>query len=48
MRDGRLIDAIELSSGPVQTECPGPKKIADDNPWDDDRGLRCIRRIPRP
>jgi formylglycine-generating enzyme required for sulfatase activity len=48
MRDSRLIDAIELSLGPVRTECPGPKKIADDNPWDDDRGLRCIRRIPRP
>ena len=48
MRDGRTIDAIELSLGPVRTECPLPPKIADDNPWDDDRGLRCIRRISRP
>lgn len=46
MRDGRTIDGIEYSLGPVRAKCPGPKTVPDDNPWDDDRGLRCIRRIP--
>jgi formylglycine-generating enzyme required for sulfatase activity len=48
MRDGRLIDAIALAMGPVRTKCPEPSKLADDNPWDDDRGLRCVRRRPPP
>jgi formylglycine-generating enzyme required for sulfatase activity len=45
MRDGRLIDAVAYSLGPVRTECPKPSGMSDDNPWDDDRGLRCIRRV---
>jgi formylglycine-generating enzyme required for sulfatase activity len=47
MRDGRIIDAIYLSLGPVRTECPQPPRLADDNPWDDDRGIRCVRRVTR-
>jgi formylglycine-generating enzyme required for sulfatase activity len=47
MRDGRMIDAIHLSLGPVRTECPEPSKMADDNPWDDDRGIRCVRRVSK-
>jgi len=46
MRDGRIIDGIEYSLGPVRTKCLGPKTMSDDNPWDDDRGLRCIHRLP--
>ena len=43
MRDGRLINGIEASIPPIQRTCPEPK-LDDDNPWDDDRGIRCIRR----
>lgn len=44
MRDGRLINGIEASLPPLPLKCPGPARC-DDNPWDDDRGLRCIKRI---
>ena len=46
MRDGRLIDAIEHSLGPIHTQCPAPGSTGGLTSWDDDRGLRCIRRIP--
>jgi formylglycine-generating enzyme required for sulfatase activity len=45
MRDGRLIDAIEHSIGPVQTTCPLPGSTGGLTSWDDDRGFRCVRRI---
>ena len=48
MRDGRMIDGLEYSLGPVRAKCPEPSTISDDNPWDDDRGLRCIRRTAKP
>jgi formylglycine-generating enzyme required for sulfatase activity len=47
MRDGRLIDAIEHSLGPVHTECPPPGNTGGMMDWDDDRGFRCVRRIGR-
>lgn len=45
MRDGRIIDGIEISVGPVRTKCPPRSALADDSPWDDDRGIRCVRHI---
>jgi hypothetical protein len=44
MRDGRLIDAIEASLGPVRTKCPPAGSSGGMITWDDDRGLRCVRR----
>jgi formylglycine-generating enzyme required for sulfatase activity len=46
MRDGRVIDAIDYSLGPVRTECPKTPAVRGPIPWDDDRGFRCVRRTP--
>jgi formylglycine-generating enzyme required for sulfatase activity len=45
MRNGKPVDAIAHSLGPVQTTCRNGLPPA--TPWDDDRGFRCIRRSAR-
>lgn len=46
MRSGAPVDAIEHSLGPIRTACPSPGSTGGLTSWDDDRGLRCVRRIP--